>query len=255
MPVFSLLVLLLTLYINYLASMGYVNNTTTGEVSGLYPTLFTPAGFTFAIWGFIYLLNLLFAVRQIYLMIKRPAEVDYTLNGLFVLICLTNAVWIFTWHLMKIGLAWLLIMVILTLLVAAYQRVSKTSFGSSKFFWEYINFSVYMGWISVATVANGAIYLTKLGAPATGNLAATITVIIIAIIMFLTVFMVLREGNLFYAMVILWASYGIIMARASEEMPGSKIVGVVTLVSMIVIFLSLGYRAYLLNRASKSSSP
>jgi len=38
-----------TIFINYLSNTGLMNNTTIGEVSDDYKSLFTPAGYTFAI--------------------------------------------------------------------------------------------------------------------------------------------------------------------------------------------------------------
>ncbi len=250
LPILGLLVLGLTLYVNYLAGTGYLNNITTGEVSARFPTLFTPAGFTFAIWGVIYLLNVLFVFYQLYKMLRDPAQLDVGLVGLFILICLTNAVWIFTWHLLKIGLALLLMLVILTLLVAAYRRVRGSTPGSGEYFFEKINFSVYLGWISVATVANTAILFISKGLFTSGLIPALFTGVIIIVVAALALWIILKEGDIFFGLVILWASYGIVMARSAEQTDYAAAISVVALVAMILIFFSMLIRLFLKKRAN-----
>jgi hypothetical protein len=48
--------------VNYLAVALSLNNKTTGELSDQHPNLFVPPGFTFSIWGVIYLLLAIFFV-------------------------------------------------------------------------------------------------------------------------------------------------------------------------------------------------
>lgn len=251
LPILGLITLGLTLYINYLAGTGYVNNLTTGEVSAMYPNLFTPAGFTFTIWGLIYLLNLLFMSYQLYKMVRKPYQLDIGLNGLFILICLTNSVWIFSWHLLKIATSLLLMMVILVLLVLAYRRVRSCLPGSSSYFFEYLNFSVYLGWISVATVANVAIFLISRGLFTQGLTPALFTGVVIILVAALALWMILKEGNIFFGLVIMWASYGIVMARSTDSTAYAEAISMVALIAMVLIFLSLIVRLYLKNKWGK----
>ena len=244
LPILAAIVLGLTLYVNYLAGTGYLNNISTGEVSALYPSLFTPAGVTFAIWGLIYGLNLIFMGYQLFKMVREPEKLDVGLNGLFILVCLTNAVWMFTWHLQKIGWAWLLMLVILVLLIACYRRVRGAIPGSAHYFLEYINFSVYLAWICVATVANTAIFLITLGMPAYGVTAAVLTSVVILVVAALAIWLVLRDGNVLFGLVIIWAAYGIIVARSTEAFPFAPTVAMVALVAMILVFAALVFRIY-----------
>ena len=52
----NLIGLVMVLTVNALANILPINGYNTGQVSGFYPNYFVPAGFTFAIWGIIYLL-------------------------------------------------------------------------------------------------------------------------------------------------------------------------------------------------------
>jgi len=253
-PLLNVPVLGLTLYINFLAGKGVINNISTGDVSDLYPSLFTPAGFTFAIWGIIYLLNLLFVISQVIKMIKKPEQLDQVLNGLFTLVCLTNSVWIFVWHLQYMALAWLLMLVILGLLIAAYRRTRKLKLGTTAYFFEHINFSVYLGWICVATIANTAVLLISLGASSQGMLASIVTAGTLIVAMLIGIKLVMQDGNIYLALVLIWAAYGILVARSAETMVGDTTVAAVALVVMSGLLLSMLGRLYLIRSHRKRSS-
>ncbi len=59
--------LIIVLTVNYLANVWPIGGQTTGEVSDMVFTLFTPAGYAFSIWGFIYLLLILWVIRQFFI--------------------------------------------------------------------------------------------------------------------------------------------------------------------------------------------
>ena len=88
-----------TIIINYLSNTGAINNTTIGEVSGQVNSLFTPAGYAFAIWGFIYLLLLGFIVyqgRSLFVKVRDDAFV-LKIGWWFVISCIANSAWVFLW--------------------------------------------------------------------------------------------------------------------------------------------------------------
>ena len=253
LPLLNIPVFGLTLYINYLAGIGLINNISTGAVSDLYPSLFTPAGFTFAIWGLIYLLNTIFLLSQLFKLFKHREQLDESLNGLFTLVCLTNSVWIFLWHLQYMVLSWLLMLVILALLILAYLKTRKLKAGTSAYFLEHINFSVYLGWICVATIANTAIMLISLGITAEGMVPAIITAGTLIVAMLIGIKLVLQDGNIFLALVLIWACYGILMARSEQVMSGDTTVAAVALVVMSGLLLAMIVRLWLIRKARQSS--
>ena len=91
---------ILVILMNGLANGLPINGKTTGELSAQYPNLFVPAGFTFSIWGLIYLLLLLFVIRQIREAYGRPEQenVVQKIGVWFFISCLANAGWILAWH-------------------------------------------------------------------------------------------------------------------------------------------------------------
>ena len=108
---------------NGMANALPINGVTTGEVSDMYPNLFTPAGFTFAIWGLIYLWLFVFVVYQA---VKGWSAADGTVRQVgpfFLVSSLANALWIFAWHHQLIWLSWILMLVLLGALIQLYRRL------------------------------------------------------------------------------------------------------------------------------------
>ncbi|MFO8059818.1 MAG: tryptophan-rich sensory protein, partial [Bacillota bacterium] len=144
--------------VNALATLLPLNGRTTGEISQLYPVLITPAPYTFAIWGLIYLLLAGFVIYQF----MRPR--DPRLRGfrhLFALSCVFNSAWIFAWHWEGIRLSLAIMLALLATLVTIYANIdaggrpqSLTTFWILK-----IPFSIYLAWISVATIVNVSVTL------------------------------------------------------------------------------------------------
>ena len=247
------------IYLNYLGGTGQINDLNTGEVSGLYPTLFTPAGFTFSIWGIIYLFNLAFLIHQTYKAFYLQENYDSRLNQGFFFISVTNAVWIVAWHRLAVGYSLFLMVVLLLFLIATYWQSTRPKYNS-EYVTEYMNFSIYLGWISVATIANTAIFLTTRGVAPYGQTAGILTVFVIAVAVALALYFILGQSNLWYALVILWASYGIYAARdqviyqanGAAVPEGTELVKMVAIGAVFVVFAGLVYYR-IVSQKSKSA--
>ena len=97
----NLLGFILVIVLNGLANALPINGYTTGELSDRYPNLFVPAGFTFSIWGVIYLLLLVFVIYQIRnWWSKHRLDMSFVqkIGPWFAISCLANASWIIAWH-------------------------------------------------------------------------------------------------------------------------------------------------------------
>lgn len=237
----TLLVFFATIYVNYLAGTGGINDIGTGEVSGLYPTLFTPAGFTFAIWSVIYLLNTVFTITNVVLAFSKPRAFQKRLMLLFLGVCLVNTSWIFAWHYDAIPVSVVLMLGILTLLVLAFSQsynLDDKAFTSTL---ARINFGVYLGWISVATVANVSVWLAGKGNTIWTQTDLLWTCIVIAIAALLAVWMLFRFGSFAYALVISWALYGIYSARHGELSNYAFDVAGAALIALAVVLVTSGY--------------
>ncbi len=92
--------------LNYLAQGLPLNGRAPGEVSDSMPNLFAPSGFTFSIWGLIYLALGCFTVYQFGLRDSRiRPEARVKVRGLFIFSSLCNIAWLLCWHYDYIGLS------------------------------------------------------------------------------------------------------------------------------------------------------
>jgi benzodiazapine receptor len=120
----NVLAFAVTVIVNALASSLALNGVTTAEVSDIYFTLVTPAGYVFSIWGVIYTLLLIFAVFQA-LPSQREKPFLQQISVLFILSSVFNVLWLFLWHYDQIVLSVALMFGLLATLIAVYLRLEK----------------------------------------------------------------------------------------------------------------------------------
>lgn len=145
-----------TLVVNYLATNLPLNNLSTAEISDSFNIFFVPAGYVFSIWGLIYLGLIAYVVFQA-LPDQREDALLMKIDGWFILVNFTNAIWLFSWHYQQFVLSVIIMLVILISLIQIFLKLEigreKSSSGAWKWAVE-IPFGLYLGWISVATIAN-----------------------------------------------------------------------------------------------------
>jgi len=151
----NILAFALAITVNAMATSIPLGGQTPPEISARYPSLFTPAGFTFSIWGIIYLGLFLFVIYQA-LPAQRRNETLGKIDSLFKINCLANAAWILAWHYDFLILSVLIMLVILATLIGIYRTFDRNQAAQS--FAErllvQLPFRLYTAWISVATIAN-----------------------------------------------------------------------------------------------------
>lgn len=207
-----------TLFANYLANALPIGGRRTGEVSDLFPNLFAPAGFTFAIWGVIYLLLIGFAVFQARFWGKpRPAFLE-NIGWLFVLSCLANAGWLMAFHHLQIGLSMLLMLVLLGCLASIYLRLDtkKSNVSMSERWFVRLPFSVYLGWVTVATIANTTILFVHWGWSGAPGGPQCWTVLTLAAAVGIAWAALWQRRDAAFALVIAWALFGIFSKRTAD---------------------------------------
>mgnify|MGYP000890446844 FL=1 len=191
------------IYVNYLANSKPLGGISTGEISNKYNTLFTPSGFTFSIWGIIYLLVFAFVIT--FVIAKPDASTNMELLGiLFIVTCIINIGWLFCWHFDKILLSTIVMILFLLTLLSILQITDPQGIA-------YATFSVYSGWISVALIANISILLFKYNISIFMRNESLWLFIILFISVVIGGYMVLIQKNYFYGAVFLWAYFGIAM--------------------------------------------
>lgn len=203
----NLLALAGVLIINTLAIMLPINGMSTGELSDLYPSLFTPAGFTFSIWSVIYLLLIGFVIVQWTLLSKRYFT---ELSLWFLLSSLANISWILTWHYLFIYASVLIMLILLFSLTRIFLLLQAFDLHTwkEKIFVK-LTFIFYLSWICVATIANISALLVSLSWD--GGFLSPIawTIIMISIASALGIYIAARFREPAFFIVLIWALYGI----------------------------------------------
>ena len=241
-----ILALFVVLVVNFLANYLPIGGRTTGEISDLYPTLFTPAGFTFSIWGMIYLFLVLYAIYQV-LPQNQERKVFDRINRHFLVNCIANSLWIFAWHYELITLSLMLMIVILGSLIGIYRHIKNPEFRSFKDrLLVRVPFSLYLGWITVATLANISVEQTFIGMD---NWLMTKTVWVfveLALAGAIGMVMIVRYRDPVFGGVVAWAAYGITEKQTgTPEVMGAS---AVVMILVLVILIIEGMRSFLFKR-------
>ena len=204
-----------TITVNILANALPLNGLNTGEISDRFDIYFVPAGYVFSIWGIIYLLLIAYTVYQT-LPAQRGNPMLRKTGYLYVLSGAANITWLFLWHYEVFRFTLVAMLAILGSLIAIYLRLGigreKVSAGFRWF--VQLTFSVYLGWITVATIANVTQLLYFLNWNGWGIRPETWTVIMLSITALLTGAMLLTRTDIAYGIVIIWAVIGIAVKHA-----------------------------------------
>jgi len=244
LSIFNLIFFIGTVVVNALATTLPINNRTTGELSDSYPNLFVPAGITFAIWGVIYFLLAIFIFYQLVFAFrsreKHPTFLE-KIGLLFILSSLMNMGWIFAWHYEIVLLSVVIMLILLISLITIYLRLKigiSSASGIEKYL-VHLCFSIYLGWITVATIANITSLLVGINWNRLGLSEPfwTVAVIIVAIIIALAMLLIRRD--IFYALIIVWAFYGIWLKRSSATAEPMRNIIMTVLAGIAIVSLSI----------------
>jgi hypothetical protein len=215
----NLLTVILALGVNILATTLPLNGQSTGEISDRFRVYFVPAGYVFSIWGLIYLGWIAFTIFQL-----QPSQRDNPrlrrLGYLFALSNLSNAAWLFCWHYNQFGLSVFVMLTLLGLLIASYLRlnVNRSSVSRLEYWSVDVLFSIYLGWITVATVANISDWLYFVGWDGFGIPPQTWAVIMLAVASLLGLAMAIFRRDIGYLSVLVWAFVGIAVKQVSAPL-------------------------------------
>lgn len=255
----NILAMILTILVNAIAVILPLNGKTTQYLSDQYPNLFVPAGLTFSIWSVIYILWIVFAIYQARdLFKKEELEMPFLhqITFLFILSGVANSGWIFLWHYEYVGLSLLMMLVLLSCLIAIYVRlnIGRSKVPLAERLCVHVPFSTYLGWITVATIANVTALLVSLDWDGFGIDHLTWTIVILAIGTLLTLLMLILRRDIAFSFVVLWAFFGIWLKRMTEPNTPTD-VNVATTVSIAILFIIVGLLAVIGYHLMKKNTP
>lgn len=205
-----------TLVVNTLATTLPLNGLTTGQISDRFNVYFVPAGYVFSIWGVIYLGLIAFAIFQ-----ALPAQREnprLRATGWWIALGgLANSIWIFLWHYQQFPLTLLAMLVLLATLLVTYVRlgIGRGVVSQAETWAVRIPFSIYLGWITVATVANVTSLLDYLKWDRFGIAPEVWMGLVLLAVLVIAALMNFSRRDVAYALVILWALAGISVKHAA----------------------------------------
>ena len=245
-----ILTILLTIAINVLANALPLNGKNTGAISDRFNVYFVPAGYVFSIWGIIYLGLIAFGIFQALPSQRENPRLRATgwwvsLGGL------ANSAWIFLWHYEHFPLTLVAMLVLLGTLIVTYLRlgIGRISASVAEMMAVRLLFSIYLGWITVATVANVTDVLDYMKWGRLGISPEIWMGIVLAVVMLIAVLMNFIRRDIAYAEVILWALAGISVKQA-----GVAAVTTPTWISLGLVALTL-VAAFFIRYSIKKSQP
>ncbi len=232
----------LVIALNAAANALPINGMNTGQISDLYPSLFTPAGFTFSIWGVLYLLQLGFVVKQF--KIKDQPYFD-ELSIWFCIACVANASWILVWHYLFTVASVVVMLTLLFSLTHIFLLLAKNKMRNRlEWFFVKLPFVFYLAWICVATIANISALLVSFGWNGGFLTPAHWTIALIIIATCLSLFIAFQFKEPAFLLVSAWAFFGIYSRWISTE---NELVATVSRIAVIVIslmFIKLSIEAW-----------
>jgi hypothetical protein len=229
------LTIIATITVNVLANALPINGLNTGQISDRFEVYFVPAGYVFSIWGLIYIGLIAYAVYQ-----ALPAQRDnprLQATGWWVVMGgLANISWIFLWHYEQFVATLAAMLVLLASLIAVYLRLGlgRTTVSTAETWAVRIPFSVYLGWITVATIANATALLDFLKWNQFGLSDEVWMVVMLAAVLVIASLMSFTRRDIAYVAVILWALAGI-----GVKFPQSGIVTIAVWATFALVALNL----------------
>lgn len=255
LSILALLAFVGVLTVNTLANALPLNGANTGVLSDEIPNLFVPAGLTFSIWGLIYLLlagYIVMVIRESWRLTKDQRAWTAADAALFLVNAAANMAWIFAWHWRQVGLAMAIMLVILGTLIALEQRNqgklaeggvlhAGRGAGAAQRFFLTVPLRVYLGWISVATIANATAVLVKAGWNGFGIDPRVWTVVVIIAGLAVALGFSLWKRQIAAPLVVVWAYAGIILKRTQTDAAYSSPVWIAAGIAIFIILLSFAY--------------
>ena len=232
----NIIAFVFTVIINSLAgSTTLIGGVNTAQISDLNSTLITPAGYVFSIWGIIYVLLGVFVIFQA---LSSQKEKEYTkkIGWLFVLSSIINIAWLFLWQYKFLSFSVVLMFLLLATLIMIYLRlgIGKSPVTLRERLATHVPFSVYLGWITIASIANVSAALVSVNWNGFGIGPSIWASLIIIVALLIALLVIATRKDIAYSLVIVWALIGIAVKQS-----GNQNIVTLTEASAIVILLAL----------------
>ena len=194
-------------------SIGEISNTLFANV------LIIPANYAFAIWGLIYLG--LFALGIYQFLPNQRHDVDLRKIGyLLVIASVAQSIWVYLFLSRLFALSVISMLLILIPLIAAYLRleIGNKRVSQTKKWCVHFPISIYLGWISVATIVNVASALDFQGWNGWGISDQLWTAMMLLVAFTIAAVIVIQRRDFAYTGVTVWALVAIALKQWNNSL-------------------------------------
>ena len=233
-----LIALIITIAVNIMSNAIPFNGLTAGEIADSFDVYFVPAGYVFSIWSVIYLGLIAYAVFQILPAQRENPRLRQT-GWWFVLSCAANSIWLFLWHYAYFALSVVAMLTLLISLIVIYLRlgIGRQTVSSGERWLVHLPFSVYLGWITVATIANVTAYLDFINWNGFGIAPEIWTFIMLVVATAVAGLMAYNRQDIAYLLVLIWAFIGIGVEQADTPQVANAAYLAAAIVAIFVVLV------------------
>lgn len=228
---------------NILANVYPPNGLTIGQISDEFfsDILIIPANYAFAIWGIIYLGLISFAINQV-LPTQKNNPLLQQIGYKLAIASIAQIVWVVCFLYRQYPASFLAMLGILLPLIAAYWSLPFSSNISKKQKWLIRTpISIYLAWITVATIVNGAIVLKSWQWSGWGISPEVWTIIMLLLAAFITHLVTIPRLDFTYASVFIWALLAIAIRNSDKIIISGTVIGLS--IALVVLLLSFSFYA------------
>jgi hypothetical protein len=228
--------------INTLSNVFPPNGVNIGTLSN---TLFAsveiiPANYAFAIWGLIYLGLIAFGLYQLQPAQRHNPSLQRS-GYLLVVACLAQCVWIYLFLDRRFPLSIMAMVGVLLPLIGLYQRlgIGQRCVSRQERWLLHIPISIYLGWISVATVVNVAIALYSVNWDGWSIAPPVWTVIMMLVSAAIAALVTIQRHDTAYTLVMVWALVAIAIRHINVPLIAVSGVGLAIALTLLPLVLTL----------------
>lgn len=248
--IISLVLFVLTIVLNYMSSSGLLFKYSQKEISDTYANLLAPAGFTFSIWGLIYIGMLVSYLFPIFVEMRNRDESFYLnkVTPYFILWTLFNIAWTVAWNSDLIVISLVSIILYSVSLVKLLSIIHRNREFAHKYRWM-ISFPIglHTGWLIFASFTNVMVLMVKSGFNPFGTFGVILTVVFMVLAIVCVLLLYRRFDNFCVTLPAIWALFGIFFKHRpisdfnnkSEVVMWSAVVFIAAALSIHVLFLRM----------------
>lgn len=230
--------LIITVAVNVMSNALPFNGLSAPEIADSFDVYFVPAGYVFSIWSIIYLGLIAYAVYQLLPAQRENPRLRQT-GWWFVLSSAANSIWLVLWHYGYFALSVVAMLTILISLIVIYQRlgVSRHAVPTGERWLVHLPFSIYLGWVTVATIANITAFLDFINWNGFGIAPVIWTIIMLVVAIAVAGLMAYSRQDIAYLLVLIWAFIGIGVEQSDTSQVANAAYLAAVIVAIIVILV------------------